>query len=40
MLSVKKNGYTFDMGPSLVTAPDIIQKVFQVAGKKWKTIWI
>ena len=30
----KKNGYTFDMGPSLVTAPDIIQKVFQVAGKK------
>jgi phytoene desaturase len=30
----KKNGYTFDMGPSLVTAPDIIQKVFQVTGKK------
>jgi phytoene desaturase len=30
----KKNGYTFDMGPSLITAPDIIQKVFQSAGKR------
>ncbi len=30
---IKKNGYTFDMGPSLVTAPDIIQDVFQSAGK-------
>lgn len=31
---MKKNGYTFDMGPSLITAPDIIQKVFLSAGKK------
>jgi len=31
---LKKNGYTFDMGPSLVTAPDIIQKVFEGAGRK------
>jgi len=31
---LKKNGYTFDMGPSLVTAPDIIQKVFESAGRK------
>jgi phytoene desaturase len=30
----KKNGYTFDMGPSLVTAPEIIQSVFESAGKK------
>jgi phytoene desaturase len=30
----KKNGYLFDMGPSLITAPDIIQKVFQSAGKR------
>lgn len=30
---IKKDGYTFDMGPSLVTAPDIIQDVFQSAGK-------
>ena len=29
-----KNGYTFDMGPSLITALDIIQKVFQRAGKR------
>ncbi|HQU74222.1 MAG TPA: phytoene desaturase family protein [Calditrichia bacterium] len=28
-----KNGYTFDMGPSLITAPDIIEDVFQAAGK-------
>ncbi|GAB4184227.1 MAG: phytoene desaturase [Calditrichia bacterium] len=29
-----KNGYKFDMGPSLITAPDIIRKVFAAAGKK------
>lgn len=29
----KKNGYTFDMGPSLITAPEIIQGVFRAAGK-------
>ena len=28
-----KNGYTFDMGPSLVTAPFIIDRVFQSAGR-------
>jgi len=27
-----KDGYTFDMGPSLVTAPSIIRRVFEVAG--------
>ena len=26
-------GYTFDMGPSLITAPEIIERVFQSAGK-------
>jgi phytoene desaturase len=31
---LKKNGYTFDMGPSLITAPDIIQSVFESAGKR------
>lgn len=30
---LKKNGYTFDMGPSLITAPDIIQSVFRAAGR-------
>ena len=25
---IKEGGYTFDMGPSLITAPDIIQRVF------------
>ncbi|MBM3240859.1 phytoene desaturase [Candidatus Poribacteria bacterium] len=29
-----KSGYTFDMGPSLITAPEIIQKVFQSAGRR------
>lgn len=29
----KKNGYTFDMGPSLITAPDIINRIFEKAGK-------
>ena len=31
---LKKAGYTFDMGPSLITAPDIVQKVFQSADKQ------
>ncbi|MFZ0391368.1 MAG: phytoene desaturase family protein [Calditrichia bacterium] len=31
---LKKNGYTFDMGPSLITAPHIIQNVFRSAGKR------
>jgi phytoene desaturase len=31
---IKKEGYTFDMGPSLVTEPEIINKVFKAAGKK------
>lgn len=31
-----KDGYTFDMGPSLITAPHIIEDVFAVAGKKMR----
>jgi len=31
---LKKKGYTFDMGPSLITAPDIIRSIFNSAGKK------
>jgi phytoene desaturase len=30
---LKKNGYTFDMGPSLITAPEIIERVFLSAGR-------
>ena len=30
---LKKDGYTFDMGPSLITAPDIIRDVFAMAGR-------
>lgn len=30
----KEKGYTFDMGPSLITEPDIIRSVFKSAGKK------
>ncbi len=29
---LQKKGYTFDMGPSLITAPDIINGVFKAAG--------
>ncbi|MBN2030592.1 phytoene desaturase [bacterium] len=29
---LERKGYHFDMGPSLITAPDIIQSLFQVAG--------
>ncbi len=31
---LKKDGYTFDMGPSLITAPDILRAIFEAAGKK------
>jgi phytoene desaturase len=31
---LKKEGYTFDMGPSLITAPDIIDDVFKSAGEE------
>lgn len=31
---LKKKGYTFDMGPSLITAPDIIRNIFYSADKK------
>ncbi len=30
---LKLSGYTFDMGPSLITAPSIIESVFQAAGR-------
>src|SRR5512133_2825536 len=33
---LKKSGYTFDMGPSLITAPEIIQEVFRAAGREMK----
>lgn len=29
-----KEGYTFDMGPSIITAPDLIQRVFTCAGAR------
>lgn len=29
-----KEGYTFDMGPSIITAPDLIQRVFACAGAR------
>ena len=30
---LRKNGYTFDMGPSLITAPYLIEGVFESAGR-------
>lgn len=32
----EKDGYCFDMGPSLVTAPFIIERVFEAAGRRMK----
>ena len=29
-----KDGYTFDMGPSVITAPDLIQRLFECAGAR------
>lgn len=29
---LRRQGYTFDMGPSLITAPDIIRRLFAAAG--------
>jgi phytoene desaturase len=29
-----KSGYTFDMGPSLITAPELIDELFELAGQK------
>ena len=29
-----KDGYTFDMGPSIITASDLIQRVFECAGRR------
>ena len=29
---LERNGYKFDMGPSLITAPEIIQRLFQLTG--------
>lgn len=31
---LQKDGYTFDMGPSLITAPDILRSVFACAGRR------
>ncbi|MFW5973380.1 MAG: phytoene desaturase family protein [Bacteroidota bacterium] len=30
---LRENGYTFDMGPSLVTATEVIDSIFQAAGR-------
>lgn len=31
---LEEGGYTFDMGPSLITAPDIIEDLFAAAGRR------
>jgi phytoene desaturase len=33
---LQKKGYTFDMGPSLITAPKVLDALFQVAGTSLK----
>ncbi len=31
---LRDGGYTFDMGPSLITAPDIIDSIFRASGRR------
>lgn len=31
---IKKKGYTFDMGPSIITAPQLLRDLFEKAGEK------
>ncbi len=31
----ERDGFRFDMGPSLITAPEIINRVFKLAGRDW-----
>ncbi|MCS7152419.1 MAG: phytoene desaturase family protein [Bacteroidia bacterium] len=31
---LQERGYTFDMGPSLITAPELIEELFRLAGKR------
>ena len=31
---LKLDGYTFDLGPSLITIPELIRKIFETTGKK------
>jgi phytoene desaturase len=33
-MQIKKKGYTFDLGPSLITAPEIVGSIFEQAGSK------
>lgn len=33
MNQIKKDGYTFDLGPSIVMMPEIYREVFEIAGK-------
>ena len=32
---LRDSGYTFDMGPSLITAPEIIDSVFRAGGRRF-----
>lgn len=33
-IRLEKGGYTFDMGPSLITAPDLLEELFTLAGRQ------
>jgi len=33
-MQIKKKGYTFDLGPSLITAPEIVESIFVQAGSQ------
>lgn len=35
---IKEKGYTFDMGPSLITAPEILKSLFDTVGKKLEDV--
>lgn len=33
-----QDGFGFDLGPSILTMPDIFKQLFKNSGKKWKII--
>lgn len=36
MSQLKKDGFTFDLGPTIVMVPDVYKAIFEVCGKRFK----
>ncbi|MGC6549493.1 MAG: phytoene desaturase family protein [Rubripirellula sp.] len=33
------DGFRFDMGPTILTLPSVLKKIFMKQDAKWRTIW-